>query len=396
MFVSFGTGFYQIPLLNALKNLNIPIIGIDQNSNSIGKNLCDIFFQCSLLEKSKIIEFLKPYKKNLIGIYSRSYGKILETANEIANFFELPSNSVETIKKFQNKKEISKIALEHSFLQVQKELISNIKKSKLCVVKPIHSSGKKNIQITDNFKKFINKDEFIIEPYYEGKEYIFFGFVIHKQLYPLVITQKKIFDFKQIKENQEYSNLLFCDKKHFFPSDLTDIQKYKIFQVCNFIIKKTNLILGPFLAEFIVNEGEIFFIEAAPEVGGEFIADYLIPEILQIPYFEYLIHIYLNQNLERIKENLNSKLEKEKEKKFLINYIFQKEGKFLNIKFSEDLWKSKYYYFHHILKEKGIYTSFQNKNQDRLAVFGLSGTDPLSTLFELSDTIEKNIIIEYI
>lgn len=395
MFVSFGTGFYQLPLLNALKNLNIPIIGIDQNPNSVGKNLCDIFFQCSLLEKSKIINFLKPYKKNLIGIYSRSFGKVLETANEIAHYFELPSNPVETMKKFQNKKEILEIALEHSFLQDQKEQIQNIEKSKFWIVKPLYSSGKRNIQIIKNFKNFTNKDQFIIEPFYEGKEYIFFGFVISKKLYPLVITQKEIVDFEKVHLNYEYSNLLFCDKKHFFPSDLNEMQKYKIFQISNFIIKKTNLILGPFLAEFIVNGDHIFFIEAVPEVGGEFIADYLIPDILQIPYFEYLINLYSNQNLESIKENLNLLLEKEKEKKFIINYILQKEGKFLNLEFPKDLWKSEYYYFHHILKEKGICTTFQKKNLDRLAVFGLSGTESLSKLIQLAQQIEKNTIIKY-
>ncbi|MFN3604767.1 MAG: hypothetical protein ACK4UJ_08665 [Leptonema sp. (in: bacteria)] len=394
MFVSFGTGFHQLPLLNALKNLGIPIIGIDQNPESVGKNLCDVFFSCSLLDTTRIIEFLKPYKKELKGIYSRSYGKVLEVANEVANYFDLPANPKESFERFRSKKEILEIALSHSFLKSQKEWIQNLDKAEKWVVKPISSFGKRDIQLITNKEYLKTQTSNLIEPYYKGKEYIFFGLIIHKQLYPLIITQKEIIDLETITNHKELAELLFCDKKHFFPSDLTEIQKYKIFQISNFIVKKTNLIIGPFLAEFIVDGENVFFLEAVPEVGGEFIADYLIPEILQLPYFELLVQIYRNQNLKEIKELLNFKLEQKKEKSFLINYILQKNGVFINLEFPESLWKSKYYYFHHLLKEKGSYTDYKRKNLDRLSVFGLAGNS-LKNLIDLSNAVEKETKILY-
>ncbi len=394
MFVSLGTGFYQIPLLNALKNLEIPIIGIDQNLESIGKNLCDIFFSCSLLDKERIIEILKPYRKHLKGIYSRSYGKFLETANELANYFGLPANPDPSIQIYRNKKEVLKLALNDPYLYKQKDRIQKLEQSKKWVVKSISSYGKINIDLIENLADFKNSTSFYVEPFYEGNEYIFFGLIINRKLYPLVITQKEIINFDYIKKNPETKPLLFCDKKHFYPSNLTDLQKYKIFQISNYIVKKTNLVLGPFLAEFIVHNDDIFFIEAVPEVGGEFIADYLIPEILNLPYFEFLVQILMNENLESIKETLTKKLLQSKEKVFLINYIFQKEGCFQNLQFPETFWKSKYYFFQHILKKKGDFTKYKNKNLDRIAVFGLLG-DSLQDLIETSNQIENDIIIEY-
>lgn len=394
MFVSFGTGFYQIPLLNAIKNLGIPILGIDQNPDSKGKSLCDIFINCSLLEEEKIIKLLKPYKNHILGIYARSFGKVLEIANKVANYFDLPANPTTSLETFRNKKEILNFVLSDPYLNKQKFMIENLESSNKWIVKSTSSYGKINVKLIDRLSDFTRDPSLYIEPFYEGKEYIFFGFIINKKLYPLVITQKEIVDFDFIQKIPETKNLLFCDRSHFYPSDLTDLQKYKIFQISNAIIKKTNLLLGPFLAEYIVNNDDIFLLEAVPEVGGEFIADYLIPEILNLPYFEFLVQIYMNQNLEQIKKTLTKKLLQPKEKVFLINYIFQKEGYFRNLEFPELLWRTKNYFFHHILKEKGSYTKYKNKNLDRLAVFGLMGYS-IHDLVETSKEIEKHIKIEY-
>jgi hypothetical protein len=392
MFVSLGVGKNQIPLLLALKKLNIPIIGIDQNPEAIGKEYCDSFFNVSILEKAKILELLKPFKNQIKGIYSRSYGKAIITANEIAQTLALPHNEESSLRVFQDKKQILNLAINHPDLHHQKEFLKDIFNAKKWVIKPkdsYTSFGKQNIYIEENIenvKKLIENQNVLIEPYYEGKEYIFFGLVLDNQLYPIIITQKEKF------LNQD---LLFCDKRHLFPADLDYIQKYKIFQICNYIIKKTKLLIGPIVAEFIVDKEKIFFIEAAPEVGGEFICDVIIPEITGIPYFEFLVQIYMGIHYDFIKQTLFDKLKTQKTKSMLIEYIPQNEGVFLDLVFPKSLFLSKYYYFHQILKEKHSRTFYKNKNLDRIGVYGLSGETSLSELLKEAEKIHQEIRIFY-
>ncbi len=70
---------------------------------------------------------------------------------------------------------------------------------------------------------YIQNKQYIIEPYYEGKEYIFFGFILNKQLYPLLITQKE-------KVQSEKDPLFLCDTIHYYPNDLTYETKLKFFK----------------------------------------------------------------------------------------------------------------------------------------------------------------------
>ncbi len=392
MFVSLGVGKNQIPLLLALKKLNLPLIGIDQNPQALGKEYCDYFFNVSILEKERILEILKPFRNSIKGIYSRSYGQAIRIANEIAQTFALPHNKESSLRIFQDKKQILHLAINHPDLYHQKELLKYIFKAKKWVIKSkdsYTSFGKQNIYIEENIENIKNlykNQNVLMEPYYEGKEYIFFGLVLNNQLYPIIITQKEKFFHKE---------LLFCDKRHLFPSDLDYIQKYKIFQICNYIIKKTKLLIGPFVAEFIVDKEKIFFIEAAPEVGGEFICDVMIPEITGIPYFEFLAQIYLGINYDVIKQILFDKLKTQKTKSMLIEYIPQREGIFLDLVFPKRLFLSKYYYFHQVLKEKKSITSYKNKNLDRIGVYGLCGETSLYELLKEAEKIYQDIKIFY-
>ncbi len=398
-FVSLGTGNHQIPFLIALKNLNYKIIGIDQNPDSPGRDYCDIFWENSITDYKEISQYLKKNKYDIQGIYSRSYGEAVRVANQIAKDWNLIHNPVESLEIYKNKKNILEIAVQHSYLEKQKKMMENIKEASHWIIKKNNSYGKKEIFLEKEFKnlkEFINSNEYIVEPFYyyepETFEYIFFGFIVNKQLFPLIITQKEIL----YNENLTIEPLSFCDKRHYFPSQLSLIQKYKIFQIANYIVKKTKLVWGPFFCEFIVNQHDIFFIEAAPEVGGEFISDDLIPYVLNLPYFEYLAKIYSYQDLEIIRESLNRILLIKKEKNIIINYIFQDEGIFVDLIFPHELYQSSEFYFARILKNSRTPTSLENKNTDRIGVFSLAGLDPISKLKSLSHNIEKKVVKKYL
>ncbi len=396
MFVSLGAGKNQIPLLIALKNKQIPIIGIDQNKDALGKIYCDYFYQCSILDKKKILEILKPYKDHLLGIYSRSFGEAVFVANEIALNLNLPSNPRDALLLYKEKKNILDIAIQYRDLKEQLNLIENLSKAKKWIIRnqdAYHSYAKRNVLIEKNWyvvKEYLKNPHYIVEPFYEGKEYIFFGFIIDKELYPLLVTQKQTVSLDEDEE------LAFCDKSHFFPNDLSYLIKFKIFQICNYIVKKTNLHIGPFLAEFIVNDDTIFFIEAVPEVGGEFLCDILIPEICGIPYFEILVDIYIKENYQKLKEDLYHQFLQPKKKSMIIQYILQNNGILKHFEFPKELFLSPYYYFHELLKEKDTLLKKQNKNLDRVALFVLSGETSLDILKQEAIRIYQNIKIDFL
>lgn len=55
----------------------------------------------------------------------------------------------------------------------------------------------------------------------------------------------------------------------------------------------------PFVAEFRINpQGEIYLIEAVPEVGGEFLADVLIPNYFGSSYFKNLVKLLTGEKIE--------------------------------------------------------------------------------------------------
>ena len=54
-----GTGFGQLPLINACKEMNIETVGFDRNSDSIGAGLVDKFYNIDIIESAEICKIAK-------------------------------------------------------------------------------------------------------------------------------------------------------------------------------------------------------------------------------------------------------------------------------------------------------------------------------------------------
>lgn len=398
MFVSLGTGRNQIPLLLAIRNLGFPVIGIDRDANSDGRRYCDYFLEVSIYDEERILKELDRFRRYIDGIYTRSFGKAISIANRVAKEMDLPHNPQESVEFFQDKKKVLFTVITRKELEMQRKKIENLIENDMWVVKPkdaYENYAKRNIFLEEDRKKireYLTRDSYVVEPYYEGNEYIFFGIVIDRQLYPLMVTQK---------EKIENGDLLFCDYSHIYPSDLEAGVKYRMFLVVDYLVKTSGYRFGPVLAEFLYNKKEdaIYFLESAIETGGEFIADYMFPEVLRIPYFEILVKLY-SRNLqqqakESIKKLLYRKLEEPKETAMVIQFLLQKEGFFRNLVFPEELFSSPYYYTHARLIKNNSYTSLKNRNKDRLGYFVLAGRTSPRHLKEEKEKILKHILIEY-
>lgn len=315
-FVSLGAGNHQVPLIIAAKSLGYSVIAIDQNPNSSGFSLADTKIIGSIFDRQFIIQELQNHE-NIVGLYSRSFGKAVEVANSIAKSFNLVSNSHPALRFFRNKQKYK------SVLQSWQIPVPNdYKNAKQYIVRPATGYAKEGLRIVTQkeakqFKALQNNpikndhnfQNTFIEPFIENaRECILLAFVIDSSFYPVVITDR-------------FRNDDFSDRMHVFPSTLPAEVRYQMVEHCRRIVRRSKITQGPFLAEFIIDQNNRpYLVECAPEVGGEFLADDLVPAVLNLPYFELLIQIYTRTNLDSIKKRLIALLEEPRSTSMVIGF----------------------------------------------------------------------------
>jgi hypothetical protein len=93
--------------------------------------------------------------------------------------------------------------------------------------------------------------------------------------------------------------------------------------ICQNIIQLTELDNSPIVAEFKVTvRGEIYLMEIMPEIGGEYLADFLIPEFYSYDYFKNYVRLLLKEPIEAV----NTKSIRKKNSISQICFIAPPEG----------------------------------------------------------------------
>ncbi|WCL48077.1 ATP-grasp domain-containing protein [Leptospira sp. GIMC2001] len=292
-FISIGGGKNQLPLLGAIQSKGAMSITVDINDKAPGFDLSQIKIIESSHEYRKVYSSISqiPLTEPIIGVGTRSYGKSCYTAAYLANKLKLPGTDPNVIRTFENKKTYLDI-LRSKGLSIPKsyEWKSKASFNKLLseieypvVLKPVLGSGKKDIELFINRdklkerieKKYPEPNQYLLESYIEGSEVTVLGFVHNQKFQMISFTDK-----------WSTSYAPFLEIAHSAPSlHLDFLAEIRIF-IQN-IVYHTGLNNTPFLAEFkITEQGDVFLLECAPEVGGEFLADYLVPAYYNYNYFE--------------------------------------------------------------------------------------------------------------
>ncbi|TGL48657.1 ATP-grasp domain-containing protein [Leptospira kemamanensis] len=299
-YLSIGAGENQIPLIRAAKARGLKVIAVDTNPMAPGLNECDIKILESTHEYRKILHAMSkvplPYK--LLGVGSRSYGKAVFTVSYLAEKLKLRGNPRESTNLFLDK-EKCKLTVSKFGIPVPTPIVINSppkakdKKSELSfpiIAKPKEGSGKKGITVLETeaeFKKFTKgktNEAFLLETYTPGDEVTVLGFVINKRFYLISITDKITTGIPE-----------FIEIAHIAPSiHLRMAGELKM--ICQSIVTATKLKTGPFVAEFkITKNKECILMEAAPEVGGEYLADQLLPNHYGYDYFKDLLSVTIGE-----------------------------------------------------------------------------------------------------
>ncbi|MBN2039240.1 MAG: ATP-grasp domain-containing protein [Spirochaetes bacterium] len=392
MFVSIGGGINQIPLIKEAKNLGLQVIGVDKNITAAGIPLCDIRIQESIENYNHIYTKLKELLVDgeITGVLTKSFGPAIKTTSYISNQLNIPLLPHSRVDDFIKKDRMKAVFKEngiHSpeFFVYSKKNQKDKKLSKLfpIIVKPVTGHAKNDVEMIKDQSKFniyINntsekKNAVLIEKYINGDEIIVMGIVHNKKFYPVEITDKK-------KTPLPY----FVDIMHTSPSKYLHLRN-QIEEIGQNIADSFEIETSPLLMELIIDENDkISVIEIAPEFGGEFLADILIPESTGYNFIRETIKAVTNNNFNppAFKKNKNA---------VVVKYITGTKGNLLS--FNPLPNKSSGIIYSKIFKDIGSAIRKPVNNHDRIGVIITKGKN-LNDALDISGKAEEmmNIRIE--
>ncbi|PJZ56479.1 ATP-grasp domain-containing protein [Leptospira barantonii] len=315
-FLSIGAGTNQVPLISAAIDLGYSVIAVDQNDRAPGLGVASLRIMESVTEYRKILKTVSeiPMQGTILGVGTRSYGKATYTASYIAEKLKLRYASLDCVEICSDKNLLKETANKVGILTPESyDPKSPIAKNQFpFVYKPSRGYGKEGIRTfhdpeewehflkskkktakpkTSSAKKKtsahnVEKNDWIAEEYIPGFEITVCGLVQNGEFFPASISHKDVTKYAPYLE--------IAHTLPFLHSELIG----EILLNCRALIAATKMNNCPFVAEFRINpEGEIYLIEAVPEVGGEFLADTLIPNYFGSSYFENLVKLLVGEKI---------------------------------------------------------------------------------------------------
>lgn len=390
-FVSIGAGTQQLPLIQTCKIMGLKVISVDRNLSAPGFKYSDIKIIESITEYRKIYNKLLNLSslEPIIGIGCRSYGKATYTASYLIEKFKLIGTKPNIIEKFSNKKKLKTLLSKHG-VPIPLQFAPNFRLRKLkgvtfpCIFKPTDGNGKIGIELFDSMeplkrkaKSFLDKKQpFFIEEFIEGDEITILGFVSNGKFHYVSISDKITSPFPP-----------FLEMNHKLPCSYPNlVGELKL--VCQTIVEATGLENSPFVAEFkITKDNQYYLMEVVPEIGGEYLADYLVKEFYNYDYFQNYIKLMIGDPIEfnQIHKNVKSK--------YLTSQIYfltppRGKSKFISMKkFIPE--RNERVFLDMDLKKEGSIINTKDGNACRLKVLGLSNY--IYTPYETKPSVEERI-----
>ncbi|AVV49011.1 MULTISPECIES: ATP-grasp domain-containing protein [Leptospira] len=310
-FLSIGAGLNQVPLISAAIKLGYSVISVDRNNHAPGLSVSSLRIMESVTEYRKILKTVSeiPLQGKILGIGTRSYGKATYTASYIADKLKLRYASLESVEICSDKNLLKETAKKIGILTPEKyDTNALIAKNQFpFVYKPSRGSGKEGIRTFHDPKEWesflkskqkksrskvskkketADQEEWIAEEYVPGFEITVCGLIQDGKFFPASISHKDVTNYAP-----------YLEIAHTLPFLRPELIG-EILLNCRALIAATKMNNCPFVSEFRINpQGEIYLIEAAPEVGGEFLADALIPNYFGSLYFENLVKLLTGEKI---------------------------------------------------------------------------------------------------
>jgi len=306
--ICLGAGVSQLPLIKAAKEEGYNVIAIDCNPNAPGFLLADTKIIKSTYDTVKVLNALHSVEKqhHFCGLVARTSGPALKTAAAIAEEFHLPGLSREIVPLATEKSKLREFCGSHSILMPKGQKVSQIKEldPKLqmpLIIKPdLPLIGKKDVRVV--WKSFdlesavqatiqSSGNSFAeVEEYIDGFDV---GCLFHANKGAFAI--KAFWDeFVGIGQNGNILGLGVSVPSVIAGSAVEPKIRSIVESFASFFTNINALLI---LALRIDLTGNIYIIELHADLGGDLIAEELLPLAdSSFDYFGYCINVVLNKN----------------------------------------------------------------------------------------------------
>jgi biotin carboxylase len=377
--LSLGAGKNQIPFLEACNRAGFRTIAVDKDPKAPGFSISDLKVIESITEYRKIYAILLRtlLDSPILGVGCRSFGKATMAASYLAEKLGLLSSPLEVIKKFYHKYNLKEL-LSQNNVPIPKQFILNSKKKDFdllglkypLIAKPVRGESKQGIFLIHSSKELLSwkkkfKEEYAFEEFITGKEFTVLGFAQNGKFHLISVSDKVTTDYPP-----------FLEIAHVLPCSQPDIIGEIRFQ-CQRIVSVTGLVNSPLVAEFKMDSKKnIFLIEVVPEIGGEFLADWIIPKHYEYNYFDDYVRLITGQDLKLFNKNKKQKHET------WIRYLASPPGKYRILEYKNiDSPEKIDIFYDRIFYPEGMEIDTASGNSSRMRVFGFIKSPSLSREF---------------
>ena len=407
-FLSLGAGTHQVPLIDAARRLGFPVVAVDRNLKAPGFDAAAIQLQCSTFRPRRILEMLGENMTPVpsAGVGCRSFGRAGMTAAILSHALGTPGNDLKVLRRFQNKRRLKALLAAHgvpmpvayAFATLDERDALRKARGPL-LVRPAIGHGKLGLRLLEteiDRKRFLqihlrDNGRLLIEAIVPGQEVTVLGVVQDGRYAPVCLSDKIV----------SPAPPLFIELGHDFPASVSGTERARIDLIMQTIVTATGLRCGPIVAEFILSadapetnredaqataprDRTPLLVECAPEIGGEYLADVLLPAAVgRVPdenganplhdlyhdYFEELVRLYTGGvfRTQKFFETLAHPT-----RQVVIRFVPQQAGVIQSLALPAALEGHHGFLFERLLKQPGQRTEISGGNLDRLAVFALS------------------------
>jgi len=302
MIVCLGAGKNQLPLIRAAKNLGYQVIAIDRDPAAAGFSLADKCINLSTYDVNNIIQELEKIAKNvkLQGVLARVSTPALQTASAISQGFDLPGITKDLLPLAIRKSKLREFCKKHGFLfpagQKTSQSSERTDMELPLIIKPdVTIVGKKNIRIVDSLEdiqRYIDDAREIsgnglveIEEYIDGID-IEVMFIAHQGKAVIVAIWDELVG---VRLDGSITGLGIS-----IPSVISGTESEKKLEsiVHHFASFFPDISMMLTLCFRISSTMDPYFIELHADLGGDLVADHLLPAGNQnFDYFETVVKL---------------------------------------------------------------------------------------------------------
>lgn len=275
-----GASYLQEPLVRKAKEMGLYTICFAWAEGAICSEVCDKFYDISIVEKEQILEICKKEKIN--GIATIASDVAAPTVAYIANQMGLVGNKYEAALRANNKYLMRNAFMEAGVPCPLYKMVTSLQELEgtawnyPLIVKPSDRSGSLGVtkvlsksELEQAVNKALSvsfKNQAMVEEFIEGRE-ISVEFISYEGThYPLQITDKVTTEAPH-----------FVELEHHQPSTLSDEMFAKIYDITKTALNALGLTNGASHAEYrITPEGRIVVMEIGGRMGGDFIGSDLV------------------------------------------------------------------------------------------------------------------------